>query len=401
MISRRMQFTPAVKTLAGLINEIRNVNRFGLDLQPKYQREYIWKDDFKDKLIYSIVRGYPIGNISIGVLNVPNEKKAMSEVVDGQQRLTSIYNFVEKGYEIKYEYARKISEDIVDYLSDIEEDKELDNLKKKLESGKRFRLTYKMLPEIIKGNILNYQLSISNISESTREQIAEYFRFLQNQEILRAGEMLNSLPDTKFKGYLDMIEPKDRFQKVIGFKNDNRKEFEKLFYGIMGVLDESINFGSPDKIINKYITETIDDLSPKTEERIQNLVAGINEISNLPPGTINDPSKRYMKFLFLLLGFNKFKFEYGDLEDALVKLSQINKRLPAFTSAKKNILDETFAIFEKLDNYKEIIEDYRQLSLFSRGIQVYSTTVDRINLLHNIIARELEADYLSKRAVYA
>jgi len=91
-----MQFTPAVKTLAGLINEIKNVNRFGLDLQPKYQREYIWKDDFKDKLIYSIVRGYPIGNISIGVLNVPNEKKAMSEVVDGQQRLTSIYNFVEQ-----------------------------------------------------------------------------------------------------------------------------------------------------------------------------------------------------------------------------------------------------------------------------------------------------------------
>ena len=395
-MNKRMIFTPAVKAMLGIINEIKNVSRSGLDLQPKYQRDYIWKDEFKDKLIYSIVRGYPIGSISISVLNRPNEKKAMSEVVDGQQRLTTIYNFVEKGYEIKHEYARKICEDIVDYLADITDDKELDVIKKKLESQKRFRLTYKMLPQIIKGNVESYQLSISNISESTREQISEYFRFLQNQEILRAGEILHSLPETAFKEYLDTIEDPEKFKAVIGFKKDNRREFDKIFYGSIGVLDQSINFGSPDKVIKNYITSTHSELTDESKKRVTNLVLAINEISTFEEKLINDPSKRFLKFLFLLLGFGKFTFEHGDRRDALKKLSEINKRLPAFTSAKKNIIDETFAIFKELPTYHDIIEDYRQISLFSRGIQVSSTTTDRIELLHNILSRELRADFISK-----
>lgn len=129
----RMQFTPAIKTLSLAINEIKNINRGGLDLQPDYQREYIWKNDFKDKLIYSIVRGYPIGNISIAILMQPNSKNAKSEVVDGQQRLTTLYNFAKEEYEVKHEYSKKITEDIVDYLSDIVEgeDSNLDKLRKK------------------------------------------------------------------------------------------------------------------------------------------------------------------------------------------------------------------------------------------------------------------------------
>jgi hypothetical protein len=391
-MNKRMLFTPAVKTLAGLVNEIKNVSRGGLDLQPKYQREFIWKNDFKDKLIYSIVRGYPIGSISIRVRGSENAKSAKSEVVDGQQRLTTIYNFVDKAYEVKAEYAKKIADDILDYLADLDGDKELEALKKKVSLGKRFKLTYKMLPEIVKGNVLNYQLSISNISDSTEDQTAEYFRFLQNQEILRAGEIINSLPETMFENFLLRLDDKEKFMRVIGYRDDRRRDFDKIFYSSIGVLDDELRFGATDADIKKYITSTSDNFSDMTLHRIECLIEQINEITKLRDETLERSNKRFIKLLFLLLGYGKFTFSVGDLSSALTKLSAIEGRLSAFFSAKRDALEKTFSIFEPAENRRDIIEDYRQLAVFTKGIQNLRIAGDRIDLLNKIIERELTAD---------
>lgn len=61
-----------------IVNQIKNFNkRDGIDLQPTYQRGYIWGKEFIDKLWYSIIKGYPIGNISLRVLSKKNAKGAM------------------------------------------------------------------------------------------------------------------------------------------------------------------------------------------------------------------------------------------------------------------------------------------------------------------------------------
>ena len=86
----QMNFSNSSVPVTSVLNSINTVNFGGLDLQPTYQRGYVWKDDFKDKLIYSIIKSYPTGNISVRVLKIPNAKGAKSEVVDGQQRLTTI-----------------------------------------------------------------------------------------------------------------------------------------------------------------------------------------------------------------------------------------------------------------------------------------------------------------------
>lgn len=87
-----MTFSYDSRPIQTIVNQIKNFNkRDGIDLQPTYQRGYIWGKEFIDKLWYSIIKGYPIGNISLRVLSVKNAKGAMLEVVDGQQRLTSIY----------------------------------------------------------------------------------------------------------------------------------------------------------------------------------------------------------------------------------------------------------------------------------------------------------------------
>ena len=50
-----MGFTYDSRPIQTLINQIKNVDRRdGMDLRPHYQRGYIWSDEFKDKLLYSI-----------------------------------------------------------------------------------------------------------------------------------------------------------------------------------------------------------------------------------------------------------------------------------------------------------------------------------------------------------
>ncbi len=78
----RTKFSLVSLALMSVISKIRLVNFGGLDLQPKYQRNFIWKKDFKDKLLYSIIKSYPIGNVIIRELEEPNEKGAESEIVD-------------------------------------------------------------------------------------------------------------------------------------------------------------------------------------------------------------------------------------------------------------------------------------------------------------------------------
>ena len=104
-----MAFSYDSRPIQTLMNQLRNVNkRDGIDLQPSYQRGYIWSADFKDKLIYSIIKSYPIGNISLRVRTDKNQKGAMQEVVDGQQRLTTIYKFIEEEYSVQSDISRKI-----------------------------------------------------------------------------------------------------------------------------------------------------------------------------------------------------------------------------------------------------------------------------------------------------
>ena len=71
---------------------------FGMDgrlvIQPEYQRNYIYDKDGKDvDVIVSVLKGYPLGLIYF--VQNPN---GMLEVLDGQQRITSLGRFVNTTY---------------------------------------------------------------------------------------------------------------------------------------------------------------------------------------------------------------------------------------------------------------------------------------------------------------
>ena len=141
-------------------NELEGKGLFGLGgkltIQPEYQRNYIYADGKKDvAVIQSILKGYPLGLIYFN--KVADDK---FEVLDGQQRITSI------GRYITGKFAVKDQNDLEQYFSG--------------------------LPQELQDKILNTELLIYECQGSESE-IKEWFKTiniagvpLNNQELLNA-----------------------------------------------------------------------------------------------------------------------------------------------------------------------------------------------------------------------
>ncbi len=86
-----------------MYNELEGKGLFGLSgkltIQPEYQRNYIYADGKKDvAVIESILKGYPLGLIYFNKV-----EEDTFEVLDGQQRITSIGRYVTGKFTVKDE----------------------------------------------------------------------------------------------------------------------------------------------------------------------------------------------------------------------------------------------------------------------------------------------------------
>ncbi len=109
-------------------NELEGKGLFGLSgkltIQPEYQRNYIYASDGGKKemaVIESVLKGYPIGLIYFNKVSQNN-----LEILDGQQRITSLGRFVTVKFAIKDE------NDMEQYFGGMAKDKKTKILEKKL-----------------------------------------------------------------------------------------------------------------------------------------------------------------------------------------------------------------------------------------------------------------------------
>ncbi len=371
-----------IQSLISRINALKsNIGRDKLDLCPKYQRGKIWSTDFKEKLIYSILVNYPIGSIILRKLNTPNEKNADMEVVDGQQRLTAIYDFFNNKLELGSEISKKIvSENIDAYYFDKDNYPKENSVKilKKYLDGKNFKIKYDNIPTTLKSSFNDYPAAIIYLSHQDDEVVAEYFRFVQNQERLRAGEIINSIPESKIEKYLNMLEDKDNLLQVLKW-HDSRKEFEKIFYSMIGIFDQKLNLGTQDCLILDFVS-SFDSISKDADYYTINMINSLNSISKLIPdqivGTFN---KRLIKFICLLSGLGFVDFTVNT-EDKLAKLCNINSKISVFSSAQKNAVENEFKGNEELQ------EKYRLVALVGRGSHSFSRVKERMQVLSEIMS---------------
>ena len=373
MVHSKMSFQPGTKPILTIVNDIKNITRWGLDLQPSYQRWYIWKRDYQYKLIYSLFNSYPIWSIILRNRNESNDKGAKMEVVDWQQRLTTIYNFINDEIILDSETSKKIIEISLDYFEDVRGDKKIDKILSKYEKWQNIKLKYSDLPDSLKWNISAVNIATISISNSTEEQVSEYFRFVQNQERLRAWEIIDSIPDTILEKYLKKLENKDNLLKILWF-NDNRKEFEKLFYWIIWLFDKWISLWCTDNQIKEYVSKKEDDLEWESLLLVNNMVENLNKLSNIDLEFRIKSNKRLLKFVMLLSWFEFIDFSsVEEIKKNLEKMYEINNKLSAFNSAKKDVLEKTFGSVEEAEKYRPMSLIVKWAHNFDRVKEVMSS----------------------------
>ena len=90
-----------------------------LVLSPKFQRRSVWKDVAKSFLIDSILRDKPLPKIFIRQMTDIENRITIREVVDGQQRLRTIIDFINDGFKVKKVHNNEYGEK---YFSQLDEE---------------------------------------------------------------------------------------------------------------------------------------------------------------------------------------------------------------------------------------------------------------------------------------
>lgn len=224
-------------------NELENKGLYGMNgqliIQPEYQRNYIYNDGKKDvAVINSILKRYPIGLIYFN--KTPNGKY---EVLDGQQRITSIgrflapYNGTTNGI-----FAIKDADGNTLYFDSLNpEEQEL---------------------------ILNTKLLIY-ICEGTEKEIKEWFKTINIAGVpLNDQELLNSIYSGRF-----VTLAKEEFSNSSNSDNQRRATYIKGDVKRQAYLETALNWVSKGHI-EDYMSRH------RNDDNITELKAYFNTVLN-------------------------------------------------------------------------------------------------------------------------
>ncbi len=86
-----------------------------LNIRPKYQREFVYKDKQRDEVIRTVKNGYPLN-----VMYWMENDEGTFEVLDGQQRTISIGQYLNNDYSIDNRFFHNLTEGEKDQIRDYE-----------------------------------------------------------------------------------------------------------------------------------------------------------------------------------------------------------------------------------------------------------------------------------------
>ena len=98
------------KELIDLVNEIKNKR---LIMSPYFQRNLVWRQVHKVDFIKTILLGYPFPQIFIAKGNIDLDTMTTTScIVDGQQRMNAIFEFIKDKYQVDGKYFSNLDSSI-------------------------------------------------------------------------------------------------------------------------------------------------------------------------------------------------------------------------------------------------------------------------------------------------
>jgi hypothetical protein len=156
-----------------------------IDTNPDFQRPAVWSLGQRQLLVDTILRDYDIPKLYWRKVSKAPEKY---EVVDGQQRLRTIFEFHAGEFSLA-----KDADDIDGVVV--------------------AKMHYADLPEDLRLQFDNYPLDVIVLSETSEDEVREMFLRLQNGTTLKAQEKRNAMPG-KMRAFIKDLSKHPFFSRV-------------------------------------------------------------------------------------------------------------------------------------------------------------------------------------------
>lgn len=160
---------------------------------PDWQRDEVWDVPRKQKLIDSILRGWRLPKFYF-VVTGPQTY----EVVDGQQRLATIFEFLSGELTLSDETAKEFG-----------------------------GATYAELPADVSDEVDDFEIDFDEISDASDEALMEFFQRLQSGLQLNSSEKLNAIP-SKLKAFCKKSAAHKFFKDCVAFSDRRYAHFDVM-----------------------------------------------------------------------------------------------------------------------------------------------------------------------------
>jgi hypothetical protein len=149
-----------------------------IKLSPEIQRRAVWPVKTKMMLIDSLVRGVPVGAITL--YKDESQKHAVWEVIDGKQRLTALFDFMEDKFEVDASViARNEEAEITLIGADL--------------AAELHGKPYSNLSFSIKQLLQQYLIPVFEISGDRDQAVQAFTRMNRNSYVLKPQEIRNAV----------------------------------------------------------------------------------------------------------------------------------------------------------------------------------------------------------------
>lgn len=342
-----------------------------IELSPKYQRNNVWNEKAKAYLLDTIVRGLPIPPIFLRQTVDINTKSTNREIIDGQQRVRAIIDFV-----VAEDFAIKKSHN-----------KEL--------GGKK----YSELDDDIQEAILEYEILAEVVTEKDESIVYDMFaRLNSNNMVLNKQEIRNSKYWGEFKVLIYRLSSKYRdfflSNQLLTDNDCSRMRDSELINSMVIVLVDGIVKETPSSIETIY--KKYDKSFPDSElieakfSEIMNIIEHIYFYFNGASGCFGN--KNYFFTLYCVIANQMFGINGISLpRNDLFSIKEINNNFGILENAIAQFINDFETNIADKDNNYGLHTEYLEFAKY-HSIRTTGKTerIKRVTFLNSVLERAVE-----------
>ncbi len=341
-----MQVAAGPRRIHSLLNGLRSGT---LVPDPGFQRRLVWTNKHKSAFIDTVLRGYPFPEIYIAAGEVnPDTGEATEMLVDGQQRLTTLKQYVDASKDLK------LSGGVIPFAE---------------------------LSDEQKISFYDYLVVVRDLGQTSMNEIKEIFKRINSTNYsLNAMEIHNARYDGEIKQFADWLSQEAFFARHRVFSSTDVRRMRDVSFALSVIITVMSTYFSLESEFEDYLRQYNDEFEEK-----HNLKTQFEKVFQfIKKCGIPEKSRAWRKsdLFTLIVEIHRALFR----EEINVKPAEVGKRLLRFYDLvnKSAKADEEFA-----KKHRKIME-YHNAAL--QGTNNRSNRIRRGKIIQDVINGDFEFD---------